>query len=107
MCVRSSRALTLSLALRASLVRQVPEFIAEVTEAFPDKMIATAEEARVLFSELGYVFLDVRPEVELDATPWTFSRDVTDLINAGYLISDPVKVEGQRHRDHYLQLVQR
>lgn len=46
----------------------VPEFIAEVTEAFPDKMIATAEEARVLFSELGYVFLDVRPEVELDAT---------------------------------------
>lgn len=70
---RSVRASSSKLVVRAQeggYIREypVPEFIAEVTEAFPDKMIATAEEARVLFSELGYRFLDVRPEIELDAT---------------------------------------
>ena len=70
---RSVRASSSKLVVRAQeggYIREypVPEFIAEVTEAFPDKMIANAEEARVLFSELGYKFLDVRPEAELDAT---------------------------------------
>lgn len=43
-----------------------PEFIAEVKAAFPDKAIATVEEARVLFSEDGYAYLDVRPALELE-----------------------------------------
>jgi rhodanese-related sulfurtransferase len=45
-----------------------PDYIAEVLEAFPDKAIANAEEARILFTEGGYKYLDVRPELELDAT---------------------------------------
>lgn len=70
---RSVRASSSKLVVRAQeggYIREypVPEFIAEVAEAFPEKMIANAEEARVLFSELGYKFLDVRPEAELDAT---------------------------------------
>lgn len=44
----------------------IPEFIAEVKQAFPEKMIATVEEARVLFSEDGYVYLDVRPTLECE-----------------------------------------
>ncbi|BDA51186.1 probable thiosulfate sulfurtransferase 16, chloroplastic [Coccomyxa sp. Obi] len=43
-----------------------PEFIAEVKEEFPDKGVATVEEARVLFSEDGYTYLDVRPALELE-----------------------------------------
>lgn len=57
-------------ALAARAVREYPDpdFIAEVLEAFPDKAIANAEEARILFTEGGYKYLDVRPELELDAT---------------------------------------
>lgn len=62
-----------------------PDFIAEVKSEFPEKMVASVEEARVgclhaasfssilintyvqvLFSEDGYVYLDVRPELELE-----------------------------------------
>lgn len=43
-----------------------PEFIAETLAAFPDKAIATVEEARCLFSNGGYTYLDVRPALELD-----------------------------------------
>jgi rhodanese-related sulfurtransferase len=45
-----------------------PDYIAEVLESFPDKMIANPEEARILFTEGAYKYLDVRPELELDAT---------------------------------------
>lgn len=45
-----------------------PDYIAEVIESFPDKGIANAEEARILFTEAGYKYLDVRPEIELEAT---------------------------------------
>ncbi|CAM6124578.1 unnamed protein product [Calypogeia fissa] len=43
-----------------------PQFIQEVNEAFPDKGVATVDEARVLFTELGYTYVDVRPSVEVD-----------------------------------------
>lgn len=43
-----------------------PEFMEEVKEAFPEKMIANVEEARCLIAQ-GYTFLDVRSELELDA----------------------------------------
>lgn len=43
-----------------------PEFIDEVLDSFPEKMVANVEEARVLFSEGGYVYLDVRPTLELE-----------------------------------------
>lgn len=44
-----------------------PEFAAVTLENFPDKAIATAEEARCLMERGGYVYLDVRPSPELDA----------------------------------------
>jgi rhodanese-related sulfurtransferase len=45
-----------------------PDYIAEVLAAFPEEQfIANAEEARILFSEGGYKYLDVRPELELDS----------------------------------------
>lgn len=44
-----------------------PDYIAEVLESFPDKQIANVEEGRILFTEGGYIYLDVRPELELDA----------------------------------------
>lgn len=42
------------------------QFFAEVEAAFPDQGIANVEEARVLISELGYTYVDVRPDLELD-----------------------------------------
>lgn len=44
-----------------------PDFIAETKTAFPDKGIATPDEARVLYSDMGYTYLDVRPALELEA----------------------------------------
>lgn len=45
-----------------------PDYIKEVLAAFPEEQyIANAEEARILFTEGGYKYLDVRPELELDA----------------------------------------
>ena len=35
-------------------------------EEFPDKMIATVEEARCLVEKGGYTYLDVRPTLELE-----------------------------------------
>eukprot|EP00245_Coleochaete_scutata_P005508 TRINITY_DN19132_c0_g1_i1.p1 TRINITY_DN19132_c0_g1~~TRINITY_DN19132_c0_g1_i1.p1 ORF type:complete len:272 (+),score=62.04 TRINITY_DN19132_c0_g1_i1:68-883(+) len=43
-----------------------PEFIAEVLAEFPEKAIASVEEARVLYSEGGYTYLDVRSKLEID-----------------------------------------
>ncbi|KAG2443761.1 hypothetical protein HXX76_002107 [Chlamydomonas incerta] len=41
-----------------------PEFIKETLAAFPEKGLATVEEARCLFSNGGYTWLDVRSELE-------------------------------------------
>lgn len=41
-------------------------YFAEVEAAFPEQGVASVEEARVLFSELGWVYLDVRPSLELE-----------------------------------------
>lgn len=38
----------------------------QVMEEFPDKMIATVEEARCLVEKCGYTYLDVRPTLELE-----------------------------------------
>lgn len=54
----------------SAMVREFPDpdYIKEVLAEFPEeKFIANAEEARILFSEGGYKYLDVRPELELDA----------------------------------------
>lgn len=50
------------------MVRQFGDaaFAKEVADSFPEKGIATVEEARVLFSTLGYVYLDVRPALEYE-----------------------------------------
>lgn len=42
------------------------QFMAATVEAFPEKMIANPEEARTLFDN-GYIFLDVRPQLEYDS----------------------------------------
>ncbi|KAI3428514.1 hypothetical protein D9Q98_007337 [Chlorella vulgaris] len=44
-----------------------PEFTDMVMDSFPEKAIATVEEARCLIEKAGYVYLDVRPELERDA----------------------------------------
>lgn len=59
-----------------------PDYIAEVLESFPDNAIANAEEARILFTEGGYTYLDVRPEIELDATGKVKGSINVPLINA-------------------------
>lgn len=65
--VQTARASRKSVLARA-YIREYPypEFIEEVKEAFPEKPIANVEEARVLFSALGYKYLDVRPTAELE-----------------------------------------
>lgn len=42
------------------------QYIAETLEQFPDAGIASVEQARVLFSEGGYTYLDVRPALEFE-----------------------------------------
>jgi hypothetical protein len=42
-----------------------PDFMRATKEAFPDKGIATAEEARCLI-DFGYIYLDVRPALEIE-----------------------------------------
>lgn len=42
-----------------------PEYMAQVSEEFPDKMIANTEEARCLIDQ-GYKMLDVRSDLEID-----------------------------------------
>ncbi|KAI8113939.1 hypothetical protein M9434_002067 [Picochlorum sp. BPE23] len=59
-----------------------PEFIEEVKENFPEQPIANVEEARVLFSELGYKYLDVRPELELDAVGKVRDSINVPIVNA-------------------------
>jgi len=44
-----------------------PRFHAVVEEEFPDKGVATVEEARVLKEEFGYTYLDVRSDLEVDS----------------------------------------
>ena len=43
-----------------------PDFISQTLEAFPEKAIATPDEARVLISEGKYNYVDVRPKQELE-----------------------------------------
>lgn len=44
-----------------------PEFIETTLNAFPEKGVAHVEEARALYSDGGYTYLDVRSEDEYDA----------------------------------------
>ena len=43
-----------------------PEYIAKVLPEFPEKGIASVDEARVLYSEGGYIIVDVRSKVEYE-----------------------------------------
>lgn len=43
-----------------------PKFVQETLESFPDAGVADVEQARVLFSDGGYTYMDVRPTVECD-----------------------------------------
>ncbi|KAI7844653.1 hypothetical protein COHA_001742 [Chlorella ohadii] len=45
---------------------QDPEFAAQTLAAFPEKSVASVEEARCLIEKGGYIFLDVRPPIELE-----------------------------------------
>jgi hypothetical protein len=50
---------------RAYLEYPDPQLIESVKQEFPDKGVATIEEARTLYS-LGYTYVDVRPALEVD-----------------------------------------
>lgn len=74
------------------MIRQYPdpEFCAETLAAFPDKGVANVEEARVLFSDGGYTYLDVRPQLEYEEAgrvkgsvniPIKFSKRVYDPVD--------------------------
>lgn len=59
-----------------------PQFIEEVASRFPDDGVADPEEARVLFSELGYTYLDVRPKLELEEVGKVRGSVNIPLVNA-------------------------
>ncbi|GAX81473.1 hypothetical protein CEUSTIGMA_g8902.t1 [Chlamydomonas eustigma] len=55
-----------SVITRARLEWPDPQLIESVKAEFPDKGVATIEECRALYSNLGYTYLDVRPKLEID-----------------------------------------
>lgn len=55
-----------SVCMRARLEYPDPALLASVKKEFPDKGVATVEEARALYSDLGYTYLDVRPALEIE-----------------------------------------
>merc|ERR1719217_462603 len=62
--VRSVAARRSAVAVKAYLEYPDPELIESVKTEFPEKGIASIEEARALYAQ-GYVYLDVRPELEI------------------------------------------
>lgn len=98
-------------AIRAEGVREWPDpdYIAEVLEAFPDKMIANVEEARILFTEGGYKYLDVRPDIELDAVGKVKGSINVPIINARWKF-DPEqnkKVVEKEDNDKFIEQVKK
>lgn len=51
---------------RARLEYPDPQLLADVKAEFPDKGVANVEEARALYSNYGYTYVDVRPALEID-----------------------------------------
>jgi rhodanese-related sulfurtransferase len=66
-----------------NMVREWPdkEFIAETLSIFPDEGVANAEQARCLFSNGGYTYLDVRSALEVDEV-----GKVKDSVNIPWMI---------------------
>ncbi|GAQ91279.1 hypothetical protein KFL_007570020 [Klebsormidium nitens] len=64
-------------------IREWPykKFVEETLEAFPEKMIADVEEARVLY-ESGYTYVDVRPALELQEVGKVVNSVNVPLYNA-------------------------
>lgn len=94
-----------------AMVREFPDpdYIAEVLEAFPDKAIANAEEARILFTEGGYKYLDVRPEIELDATGKVKGSINVPLVNAKWRYDPELKkkVAEKEDNDKFIEQVKK
>lgn len=65
------------------MVREWPdkEFIAETLSIFPDEGVANAEQARCLYSNGGYTYLDVRSSLEVDEV-----GKVKDSVNIPWVI---------------------
>lgn len=65
------------------MIREWPnkEFIAETLAAFPDAGVANVEEARCLYSNGGYTYLDVRSALEVEEV-----GRVKDAVNIPYVI---------------------
>lgn len=66
-----------------AMVREWPdkEFIAETLSMFPDEGVANAEQARCLYSNGGYTYLDVRSALEVDEV-----GKVKDSVNIPFVI---------------------
>eukprot|EP00879_Flechtneria_rotunda_P002041 GHRR01002220.1.p1 GENE.GHRR01002220.1~~GHRR01002220.1.p1 ORF type:complete len:226 (+),score=54.31 GHRR01002220.1:706-1383(+) len=68
-CRRAPAATARSRVVRCSaMIRQWPDpdYIKETLEQFPEAGVANTEEARVLYSNGGYTYLDVRTPLELE-----------------------------------------
>jgi len=65
------------------MIREWPdkEFIAETLSIFPDEGVATVEQARCLYSNGGYTYLDVRSALEVEEV-----GKVKDSVNIPFVI---------------------
>jgi len=96
----------------SAMIREFPDpdYIAEVLAAFPEEQfIANAEEARILFTEGGYKYLDVRPELELDAVGKVKNCINVPLYNATskYDPEQKKKVVTKTENPDFVQLVKK
>lgn len=67
-----------------AMVREWPdkEFIAETLSIFPDEGVANVEQARCLYSNGGYTYLDVRTALEVDEV-----GKIKDSVNIPFMLA--------------------
>lgn len=84
-----------------------PDFIEEVAEAFPDKGVATVEEGRVLFSSLGYTYLDVRPALELEEVGKVRGCVNIPIVNSKKMFKDGKKVIQKADNPDFIKMIKK
>jgi len=91
-----------------------PEYIAKVLPLFPEKGIASVDEARVLYSEGGYIIVDVRSKVEYEKDGKIVGSYNIPLINVKRTYDsssedklNPYKLEQSRNTDFLKEVTNR
>jgi len=86
-----------------------PELIKEVAESFPEKAIASVEEARCLISNLGYTWVDVRPALECEEVGKCPLAVNIPLVNSKRVWNseERKKVLVKEDNDKFLQMIQK